>query len=127
MQGISIESRDVAVTLSTNVDESIARKVRTVADKEHRSVSNVVSSAITVFTELPKELRDALLELRSQDSTAFKRLSREMMAAIARLRLDAATERLAADTKPGSREMDELEMLEEATRLTEAVRTSRHP
>ena len=127
MQGISIESRDVAVTLSTNVDESIARKVRTVADKEHRSVSNVVSSAITVFTELPKELRDALLELRSQDSTAFKRLSREMMAAIARLRLDTATERLAADTKSGPREMDELEMLEEATRLTEAVRTSRHP
>jgi predicted transcriptional regulator len=110
----------MAVTLSTNVDDGMASKVRAVAEKEHRSVSNVVSSAIAVFTGLPKEVRDTLLELQSHDASATRRFSREMMATLSRLRLDMAAERLAGEGQLGKEmaELDELGMLEEATRLT---------
>lgn len=117
----------MAVTLSTNVDDRTASKVRDVAEKEHRSVSNVVSSAIAVFTGLPKEVRDALLELQSQDATATKRLSREMMATLSRVRLEIATERLASEGLFGGHQgqFDELGSLEEATRLTVPARRAR--
>ncbi len=116
----------MAVTLSANVDEQMARKVRAVAEREHRSVSNVVSSALVVFTGLPKEVRDALLELQShQDAGGIGRLSREMMAAVSRMRLEAATERLTAEVIFGGSDdqADEIDILEEATRLSEAART----
>jgi hypothetical protein len=115
----------MAVTLSANVDDQTALKVRIVANKEHRSISNVVSSALTVFTGLPKDVRDALLELQShQDVNGIKRLSREMMAAVSRIRLEAATERLTAEkifdgADSGANEID---LMEEATRLSEAAR-----
>lgn len=114
----------MAVTLSANVDDQMALKVRIVAEKEHRSVSNVVSSALTVFTGLPKEVRDTLLELQAQqDTKAFRRLAREMMATVSRLRLQTATESLVGEgifdrVAGGSEEID---LLEEATRLTEAA------
>lgn len=112
----------MAVTLSANVDIQMALKVRTVAEKEHRSVSNVVSSALTVFTGLPKDVRDALIELQShQDANGIKRLSREMMAAVARIRLEAATERLSAEQLFGDPDSSasEVDLLEEATLLSE--------
>lgn len=117
----------MAVTLSTNVDDGTAHLVRAVAAKEHRSVSNVVSSAIAVFTGLPKEVRDALLELHSHDALATRRFSREMMATLSRLRLETGTDRLAGEGLFGTGEgsVDELGMLEEATRLTAAARRAR--
>lgn len=115
----------MAVTLSANVDDQMALKVRAVAEKEHRSISNVVSSALTVFTGLPKDVRDTLLELQSQqDGNGLKRLSREMMTAVSRIRLEAATERLSAEGifDGGHQAAEEIELFEEATRLTEAAR-----
>jgi hypothetical protein len=115
----------MAVTLSANVDDQMALKVRIVAEKEHRSISNVVSSALTVFTGLPKDVRDTLLELQShQDVNGIKRLSREMMAAVSRIRLEAATERLTAEKIFGGPDSttDEIDLMEEATRLSEAAR-----
>ncbi|SIT58217.1 conserved hypothetical protein [Mesorhizobium prunaredense] len=117
----------MAVTLSANVDDQMARKVRIVAEKEHRSISNVVSSALTVFTGLPKDVRDTLLELHShQDVSGIKRLAREMMATVSRIRLEAATESLAAEKIFGGPDSstDEIDLMEEATRLTEA---EKHP
>jgi hypothetical protein len=114
----------MAVTLSANVDEKTAARTRIVAEKEHRSISNVVASALVVFTGLPKDVRDTLLELQSQqDARAFKRLAREMMMTASRLRLETAVEQLASeravrDVRVGS---EEIEMMEEATRLTEAA------
>ena len=118
----------MAVTLSANVDDQMAHKVRTVAEKEHRSISNVVSSALTVFTGLPKDVRDTLLELQSQqDAGGIKRLSREMMAAVSRIRLETATERLTAEVVFGEPDSatDEIDLMEEATRLTEAARQAK--
>jgi|SRR5437016_69779 len=113
----------MAVTLSTNVDDKTALRVRIVAEKENRSISNIVSSALTVFTGLPKDVRDTLLELQSrQDTKGAKRFAREMMATISRMRLEAATERLAAEKIFGDLDggADEIDILEEATRLCDA-------
>lgn len=118
----------MAVTLSTNVEDQMALKVRIVAEKEHRSVSNVISSALTVFTGLPKDVRDTLLELQSnQDVDGIKRLSREMMLAVSRIRLETATERLTAEKVFGGADnsADEIDLMEEATRLSEAARHSK--
>lgn len=115
----------MAVTLSANVDDQMALKVRIVAEKEHRSISNVVSSALTVFTGLPKDVRDTLLELQShQDVHGIKRLSREMMAAVSRIRLETAADRLSAEKVFGGPDSttDEIDLMEEATRLSEAAR-----
>ena len=116
----------MAVTLSANVDDQMALKVRIVAEKEHRSISNVVSSALTVFTGLPKDVRDTLLELQShQDVNGIRRISREMMAAVSRIRLETATERLTAEKilgGAGGSTTDEIDLMEEATRLSEAAR-----
>lgn len=115
----------MATTLSANVDDKMALKVRTVAEKENRSVSNIVSSALAVFTDLPKDVRDTLLEMHAQqDGNGIRRLSREMMVAVSRMRLETATGRLAAEGDFGTanEETDEIELLEEATRLTEAAR-----
>ena len=113
----------IAVTLSANVDDQMALRVRNVADKEHRSISNVVSSALAVFTGLPKEVRDTLLELQSQqDTKSMKRLAREMMAAVYRVRLESAAERIAAGGARGGADADEIDLMEEATRLVEEVR-----
>lgn len=118
----------MATTLSTNIDDKMAQKVRIVAEKENRSVSNIVSSALMVFTGLPKDVRDTLLELQSrQDADGIRRLSRTIMAAVSRLRLETATEHLADQQLFGSldHKADEIDLLEEATRLTEATRQSK--
>lgn len=113
----------MAVTLSANVDDQMALRVRNVAEKEHRSISNVVSSALAVFTGLPKEVRDTLLELQSQqDAKAAKLLAREMMAAVYRVRLESAAERIAAGGALGGADADEIDLMEEATRLVEVAR-----
>ena len=113
----------IAVTLSANVDDQMALRVRNVADKEHRSISNVVSSALAVFTGLPKEVRDTLLELQSQqDTKSMKRLAREMMAAGSRVRGASGAERRAAGGALGGADADEIDLMEEATRLVEEVR-----
>ena len=115
----------MAVTLSANVDDQMALKVRSVAEKEHRSISNVVASALTVFTGLPKDVRDTLLELQSQqDVNGIRRLSREMMAAVSRIRLETATERLTAESIFGGPDAttDEIDLMERATTPSEPER-----
>lgn len=111
-------------TVSANVDGRTAMKLKMVASMENRSVSNAVSSAITVFVGLPKGVRDFLLELNAQnDQNTISRLGREMMAAAARVRLEKATADLASEHRFGGPEdaSSETDMLEEATALTRAA------
>ena len=109
-----------AVSVSTSLDEQDAKRVRMLADKEHRSVSNFIANAVAVFSDLPKELRDSLLELRvDEDPVAFQRVTREMSALVARARFDMAVQRL-ADQKliPDiSEDATDLELLDHASRL----------
>ncbi|MGO7040844.1 hypothetical protein ACCS60_21060 [Rhizobium acaciae] len=111
-------------TISANVDGKTATKLKMVASMENRSVSNAVSSAITVFVGLPKGVRDFLLELNAQnDQETIVRLGREMMAAAAKVRLEKATTDLASEHRFGGPEhaSSEIDMLEEATALSRAA------
>lgn len=111
-------------TISANVDGRTATKLKLVASMENRSVSNAVSSAITVFVGLPKDLRDFLLELNAQnDQETIGRLGREMMAAAARVRLEKATIDLASERRFGGPAdlSSEIDMMEEATALSRAA------
>lgn len=111
-------------TISANVDGTTATKLKMVASMENRSVSNAVSSAITVFVGLPKGLRDFLLELNAQnDQETITRLGREMMAAAARVRLEKATSDLASEQRFGgpANVTSEIDMMEEATTLSRAA------
>ncbi|WP_377293231.1 hypothetical protein [Rhizobium sp. SG2393] len=107
-------------TVSANVDGSTVAKLKMVASMENRSVSNAVSSAITVFVGLPKGVRDFLLELNADnDQDTINRLGREMMAAAARVRLEKAAGDLASEHRFGGPDgtSGEIDMLEEATAL----------
>jgi hypothetical protein len=86
-----------AVTVSANLDERDAQKLRLIAAREHRSVSSLVASAAAVFADLPKDLRDTLLELRvDEGQTAFRSVVREFAAMVARKKFELASRRLAA-------------------------------
>lgn len=111
-------------TISANVDGKTATALKKVASMENRSVSNAVSSAITVFVGLPKGVRDFLLELDAEnDQETMERLGREMMAAAARVRLEKATADLAAEQRFGGLDpmSSEIDILEEATTLSRAA------
>ena len=114
----------MASTISANVDNGTAMKLRVVASLENRSVSNTVSSAITVFVGLPKGVRDFMLELTAQnDGDTINKLGREMMAAAARVRFEKATADIASEQRFGgpAAQTSEIEMMEEATALTRAA------
>ncbi len=113
----------MSTTISTNLDDAIAERARQIAQREHRSMSNLVANAVAVFTDLPKDLRDALLELRAVDDGArLRALTREMSALAARARFDLSVRELAAEEKfpLGIGNAGELELLETATKLTQA-------
>jgi hypothetical protein len=85
-----------AVSVSANLDERDAKRVRMLAEREHRTVSNFISNAVVVFSDLPKDLRDSLLELRvDEDATAFRAVVREISALVARRKFEMASQRLA--------------------------------
>lgn len=85
-----------AVSVSANLDERDAKRVRMLADREHRTVSNFVANAVMIFSDLPRDLRDSLLELRvDQDTAAFRAIVREISALVARRKFDMASQRLA--------------------------------
>lgn len=85
-----------AVTLSASLDEGEARIVKELASREHRSTSSFIANAVAVYTELPKDVRDTLLELKAEKSSAVLRaVIREIGVLVARSRFDLASRRLA--------------------------------
>ncbi len=85
-----------AVSVSANLDERDSKRVRMLAEREHRTVSSFISNAVVVFSDLPKDLRDSLLELRvDKDASAFRAVVREMSVLVARRKLEMASQRLA--------------------------------
>jgi predicted transcriptional regulator len=117
----------MSTSVSTNLDDAVAARAREIAQREHRSLSNLVANAVTVFTDLPKELRDILLELRgANDETGLRTLNHEIRALVARARFETATQRLVSEGKFPSLpdKVSELELMEAATALT--LREIRH-
>ena len=84
-----------AVTLSANLDESEARIVKDMASREHRSTSSFIANAVSVYLEFPREVRDTLLELKAEKSSATLRaVIREFGVLVARSKFDLASRRL---------------------------------
>ena len=47
---------------STSLTTEVGMRVEMIAQRENRSFANVIESAVTVFTLLPKDVRDVLVE-----------------------------------------------------------------
>ena len=113
-----------AVSISAYIDERDAMRVRMIAETEHCSVANFIANAVAVFSDLPKDLRASLLELKvDEDPMAFQRVTRELSALVARARFDMACQRL-ADQKlipELSDDADDLELLDHASSLCRGV------
>lgn len=113
----------MAATISTNLDSAVAMKARRIAQNENRTISNFVAGAVGVFSEFPKELRDALLELRaSEDRALLRDIMREMALVVARKRFDAAVANVAreANFDPTLASASDLELLDAAVEIVKA-------
>lgn len=86
-------------SISTSLPAPLETRLRIISSRENRSVANVVENAIRVFTLLPKDLRDTLVEMSSEEKTAyarFEQISRRILFELARLRYEKASDLLAA-------------------------------
>ena len=110
----------MTATLTANVNDALADRARAIAETENRSMSNVIANALVVFSEMPRELRDTFLALRSSDDALFLDLNREMMAYLTRARFVAAAKQVASQLTTDGLPDDasDLEIMEEATRMT---------
>lgn len=84
---------------STSLSEGSELRLRVIASRENRTVANVMENAVRVFTLLPKDLRDRLVEITAEDKTAGPRLeemSRRVLFELARLRYEQASAAMAA-------------------------------
>ena len=111
----------MSATISANLDDATAGRAREIALREHRSMSNLVANAVAVFTDLPKDLRDALLELRAAaDPAELKTLTREWSALAAKAKFNLTTRQLVSERKFPAKlgDADDIDLLEAATSLT---------
>jgi len=79
---------------STSLSQGSELRLRVIASRENRTVANVMENAVRVFTLLPKDLRDRLVEITAEDKTAGPRLeemSRRVLFELARLRYEQAS------------------------------------
>jgi hypothetical protein len=84
---------------STSLSQGSELRLRVIASRENRTVANVMENAVRVFTLLPKDLRDRLVEITAEDKTAGPRLeemSRRVLFELARLRYEQASAAMAA-------------------------------
>jgi hypothetical protein len=92
-------ARAKSKSISTSLPDSLETRVRYISVHENRSVANVVENAVKVFTLLPKDLRDVLVEMSAEEKTAygrFEQVSRRFLFELARLRYEQASSLLAA-------------------------------
>ena len=59
---------------STSLTEEVGTRVKAIAHRENRSFANVIESAVKVFTLLPKDVRDVLVEAAADADKGRKRL-----------------------------------------------------
>ncbi len=97
---------------STSLTSDVGARVKMIAQRENRSFANVIESAVKVFTLLPKEVRDMLVEAAADADDGRKRLrelSRIVLYQDAMRRLDEAAETAAGNMKvePASEDYDD--------------------
>lgn len=79
---------------STSLSSASELRLRIISARENRTVANVKENAVRVFTLMPKDLRDRLVEIASEDKTAaahFEELSRRLLFDLARLQYERAS------------------------------------
>jgi hypothetical protein len=87
-----------AKSRSTSLPEDLDLRVRMIALSENRTPANVLENAVRVFTLMPQELRNLLIETSADQTGGFRKLdelSRRMMFALARERFEDAAAKLA--------------------------------
>jgi predicted transcriptional regulator len=93
-----------AVSCSASLPEHIDEQLRSIAHRENRTIGNVVESAVRVFTALPREFRDLLVEMAMDETSGRERIretARQALYAEAQTRLSDALERVAAAMNDG--------------------------
>jgi len=109
------EARQKAFSTSLTIE--VGTRVEMIARRENRSYANVIESAVKVFTLLPKDVRDTLVEAAADAETGQKRLeelSRRIMYHDAMRRLDEAAEAVAKHIRipPDPRDYDDAVVVE---------------
>jgi hypothetical protein len=94
-------------SISASVNEAMATKLRFLAAREDRTVSSLISNAISLYTELPPELRKAWKQMQSIDERGFQAFLREVTALTVQKRFELARQELAASI-PRSPELAEM-------------------
>ena len=104
-----------AKSRSTSLPEDLDLRVRTIALRENRTPANVLENAVRVFTLMPQELRNLLIETSADQTRGFRKLevlSRRIMFALARERFENAAARFAqSDGKIDPEMLDADEMV----------------
>jgi hypothetical protein len=88
-----------AKSRSTSLPEDLDLRVRTIALRENRTPANVLENAVRVFTLLPQDLRNLLIENSAdpmKGARKIEELSRRIMFSLARERFEQAAAKLAA-------------------------------
>src|SRR6202035_3928740 len=103
---------------STSRPEDLDLRVRTIALRENRTPANVLENAVRVFTLIPQDLRNLLIENSADQMKGARKtaeLSRRIMFSLARERFEQAAAKLAASDGKVDREMldaDEMVVIE---------------
>jgi|SRR5579872_2175896 len=87
-----------AKSRSTSLPEDLDLRVRTIALRENRTPANVLENAVRVFTLMPQELRNLLIETSADQARGFRKieeLNRRIMFALERERFESAAIKLA--------------------------------
>jgi hypothetical protein len=88
-----------AKSRSTSLPEDLDLRVRTIALRENRTPANVLENAVRVFTLIPQDLRNLLIETSADQMKGARKieeLSRRIMFSLARERFEQAAAKLAA-------------------------------
>jgi predicted transcriptional regulator len=85
-------------TLSTSVDERIAARLKIIAKREARSSSGMIANALSLYTLMPKEMRDALHLFAAEDETLLRDVLGEMAVVAVRRKFDFARRKLSEST-----------------------------
>ncbi len=106
-------------SISASVSEATATKVRVLASREDRTVSNLISNAISLYTDLPQELRLAWKQMQASDERSFQAFLREVTALTVQKRFERARQELAASIPPSPElvEMPEADLADAAVEM----------
>jgi hypothetical protein len=101
--------------LSATIPDALEARTRAIAKAENRSLSNVVENALGVFTALPKELRDKLVErvaVGGHDDPVVRETARRILYDLAWRQFMNASEAI-ADSLRGKLTAEDIAFLDE--------------